>query len=347
MTNQMTCPCCTARDFQVAVPRDDVAWETALREAFACRRTNGCVGGQALQDRTAFTHDRVVALHACRACGLLVRGDLEEDFTEVYAHEAYDEVVLAHFLDRDIRFFEGKEAMYRPLLPAGARVVEVGSYAGGFLHVAQAWGWHATGIDIGEDVARFANSRGYETLRRTLEACAFPAASVDGVFIWNCFDQLPEPSATLAAALRILRPGGRLVLRVPNALFYRLCRPFLQYARDEEDHGASQDEAAARLAERTVAKVMGYNNLLGFPYQYGYAPDNLRRLVARHGFEVECLLPSHLMMLPETETPAWALAEQRAMVALLEQLADAMREVAGDAVAGPWMELVARRPEAP
>ena len=55
-----TCPCCGGHGFRLAVPRDAVAWETRLREAFARRRTNG--GGDDAKDRTAFAHGRVVDL---------------------------------------------------------------------------------------------------------------------------------------------------------------------------------------------------------------------------------------------------------------------------------------------
>lgn len=331
------CPCCGSGDFAPAVPCDAIARETDLRTHFMARRTNGCVGGQDLKDRTSFTHDRVVALYGCRGCGLLVRGDRDDDFTARYAGDEYEPEVLEHFLQRDVRFFAPKAGEYAAMLPPGARVVEVGSYAGGFLHAAAARGWHATGIDIGEDVARFANERGYPTLRTTLEDSPFADGSLDAVFVWNCFDQLPDPNRTLAAARRLLRPGGLLVLRTPNALFYRLCQPLL---------ALTAHQAAPEAAEATIARVMGYNNLLGFPYQYGYAPPHLRRMIERHGFAADRFVPSHLLMLPEAEAPAWALDEQRATIHLLADLAAAVAAFHDDVVASPWMELVAHRSDA-
>jgi hypothetical protein len=47
------------------------------------------------------------------------------------------------------------------------------------------------------------------------------AGKVDCVAIWNTFDQLPDPAATLAAARWRLRPDGLLVLRVPNGECFR------------------------------------------------------------------------------------------------------------------------------
>ncbi|HET6566703.1 MAG TPA: class I SAM-dependent methyltransferase [Rhodothermales bacterium] len=329
------CPCCGSADVKIAVPRDVIARESDIRTAFARRRANGTTGRQDLKDRASFTHDEAVDLLECRRCGLLIRGDLDRDFTAVYARDHYDRAVLEHFLQRDIRFFSHKRADYAPLLEKGARVVEVGSYAGGFLHAAKAWGWDVLGIDVGEDVAAFANEKGYPTLRGTLESCQFPASSVDGVFIWNCFDQLPDPNEALEEVRRILKPGGLLLIRVPNALFYRLCQPILRFASEDSEIDPS---------EQMITKIMGYNNLLGFPYQYGYAPPNLRHIVERHGFAMERLTPSHLMMLPEAEAPGWALKEQHRTMQLLASIKDALSAVQEDALAGPWIELLARKP---
>ncbi len=328
------CPSCLGSSFAECISVDEVALETALRGRFMQKRTNGNPDGEALKDRTDFAHGRDVAILECRTCGLLVRDDLDEDFSEVYANDTYDAETLGHFLQRDIRFFRRKRDPYQSLLPHQARVIELGSYAGGFLHVAREWGWRVEGIDIGEDVTRFANENGYPTRLGTLAECGYPAHSIDGVFIWNCFDQLTDPNGTLAEAGRILKPGGLLVLRAPNALFYRLSRPLLQFARQSDPPD---------LAETTIGKVMGYNNLLGFPYQFGYAPPNLRRMAERHGFAVERLMPSNLLMLPDAEAPDWAIREQRETMNLLSSIAEAVSSIHHDIVAGPWFELIARR----
>lgn len=326
------CPCCGSGIFELVVPKGELADEMRLRDAFARARSNNGGGGQDLQDRTSFTHDEAVDLYACRVCGLLVRDELEEDFTEVYANDRYDDDVLEQFLVRDVDFFSKKQDPYAKLLPPEAKVVEIGSYAGGFLHVAASWGWEVEGIDIGEDAARFANDRGYKTFQATLEERAYPDGSLDGLFIWNCFDQLPNPASTLLEASRVLRKGGPIVIRTPNAAFYRLCRQELDSSRE-----------ISALVHHRMTRILGYNNLLGFPYQFGYAPSNLQRLLERTGFSVRRLLPSQLMAFPSSDSPEWAQNEAKETADLLTSLANRFSSIQPDVFFSPWMEIIAEK----
>jgi SAM-dependent methyltransferase len=54
-----------------------------------------------------------------------------------------------------------------------------------------------------------------------LEAAGLPEARFDVVTLVNVLDQAPDPVRLLAAAVRVLRPDGLLVVRVPNGDFHR------------------------------------------------------------------------------------------------------------------------------
>ena len=97
----------------------------------------------------------------------------------------------------------------------------------------------------------------------TLEDSSLSRGAFDAVFIWNCFEQLPDPEDTLKTVRRMLKPSGLLVIRVPNLSFYRA----LRHSRD------------------LGRKALAYNNLLGFPYLYGYSMRTLDWLMQRMGFE--------------------------------------------------------------
>jgi SAM-dependent methyltransferase len=106
-------------------------------------------------------------------------------------------------------------------LRRGAHILEVGSYVGGLLAVADRAGCAATGIDVGRETSEFARSLGFDVLTGPLEAHHFPDAGFDAVFVMNCFEQLPDPAATLAEIRRVLRDDGALVIRTPDADFLR------------------------------------------------------------------------------------------------------------------------------
>ena len=73
------------------------------------------------------------------------------------------------------------------------------------MSAATEWGWRASGIDIGPDTSRFTNAMGFDT--RT--AFEFGSRSIDALFIWNCFEQLPDPERA-RREFATAQPLGRL-----------------------------------------------------------------------------------------------------------------------------------------
>lgn len=237
--------------------RGEIAAELVLRDAFFASR----VERRFSRDVTNVLLGTPAAILRCDACGILVRDQAPDD--EAFREDRYERAVLESLHAVHAAAFRGKEADYRGLLRSGARVAEVGSYAGGFLAASREWGWETVGVDIGRDTSRFAQSLGFDVRAEPLERCGFARASFDAVFIWNCFEQLAAPRVALAEAHRILRSPGALVLRVPDAGFYAQCR------------------SVAALAT---------NGLLGWPHRFGFDAPALRRLAAEHGFAPQRVL---------------------------------------------------------
>ena len=175
------------------------------------------------KDLTDFAHGRPASILECGQCALLVRAEEQNDAIGRYVDDQYDAGVMEHLFPRYVEAFRGKEKPYRSLLDDGADVLEIGSHLGAFLKVAGEWGWKPVGIDVGQDTANFARSKDLVTYRGTLQDCSFPSAHFDAIFVWNCFEQIDEPHVLLTEIRRVLKPGGLLLLRTPNALFYRIC----------------------------------------------------------------------------------------------------------------------------
>lgn len=129
------------------------------------------------------------------------------------------------------------------------RLLEVGSGFGHFLAAARARGWRAEGIDV---VAANGAREG------TIEDA--PSAAFDAVVAFFVLEHVPDPRAFLRGARHALRPGGRLLLRVPDTTpLVRLLRPF----------GAA-------------------DGLYHAPWHlHDFAPDRLARLLAEEGFRVD------------------------------------------------------------
>jgi SAM-dependent methyltransferase len=169
------------------------------------------------------------------------------------------------------------------------------------------------------DTSHFARAHGYATRSETLDACAFEAESFDGVFVWNTFEQIEEPKALLAEAHRILRPGGVLVLRVPNALFYAACQAL----------GADV--------------ALGHANLLGFPHLFGYGSTSLDRVVNAARFEtLRHIGDRHIT---PSLRPLTATAEREAsrIDTIVSEVARAFELFQPDVIVHPWLEAIYRR----
>lgn len=265
----MVCPACHGRTFRTAVRAGEIARQVSIRERLLSRLTDP------LPDRVRFVHDDIVDLLACRRCHTLRRDIPALDAVARYAADRHAPEEMERLFDAYVKEYRCREPHYRHRLRAGSPVLEVGSYVGAFLHVAREWGWHPTGVDVNREVAEFAGARGLATRALPLEACEFRNAAFDAVFVWNCFEQAPDPASLLSEISRVLRAGGLLVIRTPNAVYYRIHAALI----------AASSRVELRAPACAAARALDRHNLLGFPFLYGFGPRALNGLAARSGFE--------------------------------------------------------------
>lgn len=105
----------------------------------------------------------------------------------------------------------------RPVTDAD-HVLDVGCSYGFFLHAIQTHsGCLATGIDLDAGSIQHAVGRDKIDYRRgTLQTANIEDGSVSIVTFFQCLEHDPTPVETLQAARKALRPGGLVVIEVPN-----------------------------------------------------------------------------------------------------------------------------------
>jgi len=101
-------------------------------------------------------------------------------------------------------------------LPSGARVLDVGCGRGVLLSGLISAGYEAHGVEISRDAVAGADPRAHIRIASRLSDAAYPDDHFDLVVLWHVFEHLSDPIQTLREARRILRPGGQLVIAVPN-----------------------------------------------------------------------------------------------------------------------------------
>jgi SAM-dependent methyltransferase len=287
-------------------------------------------GDAALADRASFTQDDPSPVLACTQCGQVYRARRPDpqQAAETYAEDTYGEERLNALFTAQLEQFRAKlPQVARVLAMARPRVVEVGSFVGGFLAAAGEQGWEARGIDPGEEVTAFCGRRGLWVERTTAPQAPITDGTIDCVAIWNTFDQLPDPRPTLRAAVRWLRPGGLLIIRVPNGAAFR--------------HAWQLSQRLPSGLRSPLLAAMAWNNLLTFPYLQGYNIGSLDRVCRLVGVHRVALVPDTLVRLADAQSTVWATAEERVVKLLWGGLARRAPEHA------PWFDAYYRRSALP
>jgi SAM-dependent methyltransferase len=141
----------------------------------------------------------------------------------------------------------------RPLLGPGDRLLDIGCGRGTLVKSAREAGFEAWGIERSSSV-------GHQlpwVLDKSLPECNFPDNHFQLVVLWHVLEHLPDPLAALREICRILKPGGRLSLAVPN-------------------YGGAQAKASgARWFHLDLPRHIWHFN-----------PSTLQKILLRTGFEV-------------------------------------------------------------
>jgi SAM-dependent methyltransferase len=180
--------------------------------AFPWRVAHQVVGGRAV--------GAGYGLQRCRACGTgsLSEPDQAPAPPELYETGAYTrpEGGWEPLLESTRRLLDRERLRLLGPLPAAARVIEVGAGRGRLIAVLRARGHDAVGIEPSRASCEVAAARGLPVEPLTLEEAEFPAGEANLVVLWHVLEHLDRPDVALIRIRPWLKPGGRLVVAVPN-----------------------------------------------------------------------------------------------------------------------------------
>ncbi|MCS7475685.1 class I SAM-dependent methyltransferase [Umezawaea endophytica] len=127
---------------------------------------------------------------------------------------SFDEEPDHGLLDPDVRA-AWEEVLLPEMPPVPARVADLGCGTGSVTALLAGAGYDVRGVDLSDAMVAAARAKVGLSARVSQGDAAdppFDPASVDVVFARHVLWALPDPDAALARWLRLLRPGGRLVL---------------------------------------------------------------------------------------------------------------------------------------
>ena len=213
-------------------------------------------------DRNLVTTREIFVVARCRVCGITqtLPQPSETAIARYYPRVYYPDPELAcRYYEHVARAFHLEKLSRLKRYAPGGRLLDVGCGIGYFVKAAADHGYDAEGLELNEQIA----SRGRELWKLPIRAGTFSSqdaagAVYDVVTFWQAFEHMHRPREVLETVRSLLRPGGLLVIGVPN--FSSL--------------------------QSVILRSHWYH--LDVPrHLFHYDPENLAALVTRQGFNVE------------------------------------------------------------
>lgn len=278
----------------------------------------------------------------CGVCGTLIslvgltpeQLAVKDDETDFYGKEywlghqsedlGFPDIYRRTRADLTERNLHWLKALLKYRLP-GAKVMELGCSHGSFVALMQQAGYAASGVEMSPWVVEF----GKQTFQvpifvGPIEGLDIPAGSLDVIALMDVMEHLPDPVATMAHCLKLLKPDGVLLIQTPKF------RPGMNYAELVETNGAFleqlkadehlylfTEESAKRLFRQLGAEHVQFEPAIFSQYDMFFAVSRM---------------PLHVYTVEEGEEALAHMPNGRITLALLDLRARELATVA-DAIA--------------
>jgi 2-polyprenyl-3-methyl-5-hydroxy-6-metoxy-1,4-benzoquinol methylase len=160
----------------------------------------------------------------CTHCGLIRQDPMPTDLELVEYYEREYRVQQKgaaephrRVVESNLRRSAGRLKHLQPLLPPRAKILDVGSGAGDFVHVATQAGYEARGIEPNLAYSEWSKRKfGIDVTVGTWETADVAPGSCDLITSHHVLEHLRSPSAVLRKFHEWLKPDGLLWFAVPN-----------------------------------------------------------------------------------------------------------------------------------
>ncbi len=254
--------------------------------------------------RTGRTHWDIVQCDRCQLIYLNPRLTLPS-VAKLYASD-YNTPDNPNRLHRLINFLKQWRVHFSRniLAKQGDRVLDVGCGDGHFLLSAKRRGCKVYGLDLDARLAKHIQSNyGIEVFVGELSGLDGMETPFDHLCLFHSLEHTYNPAQDLAVANRLLKPGGKLHIEVPNSdsfeMTWRFFKDTSSWDPPYHTYHFSKRSLYAFL-EKTGFKVLNVKYPIFTPYIYSSALIKLIKYDIRPELHALLLLPLSLLIFPFT-----------------------------------------------
>jgi len=215
----------------------------------------------------------------CRDCGVTFINEVIDDnfgFSEESAVKAEPLQVLKAATDFERMNLKLSEMGF--VQSHGRSLLDVGCGIGVFLDHAQKAGWNVVGLELSPAVANYAREEnGFNVLNASIESNTnLPSNAFDVITLFGVIEHLAFPNRAIEECVRMLRPGGVLILQTPSedGIIRRASRVFFQLTA-----------GAVNFYVKELYQTAGGHSVC-------FNKRSMNILLTRHGLEAFCYDPS-------------------------------------------------------
>lgn len=196
-----------------------------------------------------------------------------DDYVDNYKKIAFDHVQAIEpgaenpFMEDSlwIELEDSTRALITKHVPLGSRILDVGVGLGRLM--APLDGYERYGIDISLDYLKVAKDKGIDVSFSKIEDMPFKSGFFDAVVTCDVLEHVLDLNECCAEIIRVLKPGGILIVRVPNK---EDLTPYLDDSLPYEYiHLRTFDEASLRLLFNKIHKMEFVEAATVAPYLQG------------------------------------------------------------------------------
>jgi SAM-dependent methyltransferase len=144
------------------------------------------------------------------------------------------------------------------LLPEGGSALDLGCASGGLLALLRPRAGHLAGLELSPTAARAAGEVGDKVVQGALEDPDLPFApgAYDLVVLADVLEHLADPAAALGRAAGWCRPGGAILVSVPNVAHWSARLALARGRWPQEDSGTFDSSHLRWFTRASLAQLL-------------------------------------------------------------------------------------------